>query len=77
MSGIKVRNPSGSEFSFHTREEFAYEVVRGNITAEWEIFHTKANHWLSVSAHPAFQAIANRPQSGALQSPASTPAQPN
>ncbi len=70
MSRIKVRNPSGNEFSFHTREEFSHEVVRGNITAEWEIFHTKANSWLSVSAYPAFQAIASRPPTEETQSPA-------
>ena len=69
MSRIKVRNPSGSEFSFHTREEFSHEVVCGNITAEWEIFHTKANSWLSVSAHPAFQAVATRAQTEEPQNP--------
>ena len=73
MSRIKVRNPSGSEFSFHTPEEFSHEVVRGIITAEWEIFHNKANHWLSVSEHPAFQAIAKRPRGEETHSPA----QPN
>jgi hypothetical protein len=69
VSRIKVRNPSGSEFSFHTREEFSHEVVSGTITAEWEIFHTKANSWLSVSAHPAFQAIASRSQPEETRSP--------
>ena len=76
MSRIKVRNPGGSEFSFHTREDFCHEVVRGNITAEWEIFHAMTNHWLSVRVHPAFQAIVNRPKTEERQSPAATPTQP-
>jgi len=59
MSRIKVRNPAGSEHSFQSREEFVLDIVRGKITADWEIFHTTRSRWLPVRVHPAFQAVAN------------------
>jgi hypothetical protein len=60
VSRIKVRNPAGGEYSFSTREEFDHALAGGHITAEWEIFHSTSNRWLSVSVHPAFQAVVNR-----------------
>ncbi|HEY7682489.1 MAG TPA: hypothetical protein VH879_07575 [Gemmatimonadales bacterium] len=55
MSRIKLRNPTGQEYSFYTREEFILALGHGNITTEWEIFHGKAGCWLPITVHPAFQ----------------------
>ncbi len=56
MAEIKVRNDSGSEFSFSSVEELAEAIRSGGVTAAWEVFHSAAQRWLPVTRHPAFAA---------------------
>lgn len=58
MPPIRARTATGDEFSFESREEFCLAVARGRITAEWEVFHSRAHRWLPVTVHPAFSAPA-------------------
>jgi hypothetical protein len=54
MPPIRARNPTGAEFSFLTREDFARAASSGRIAPDWEVFHARARRWLPVTVHPAF-----------------------
>lgn len=56
MPPIRARSITGAEFSFSSREEFGQAIARGRITADWEVFHSRAHRWLPVTVHPAFSA---------------------
>lgn len=56
VAEIKVRNTAGSEFSFNSVEEIAELIRSGGITMDWEIYHSAARRWLSITRHPMFAA---------------------
>jgi hypothetical protein len=68
MTRIKVRTPTGGEYSFYTLEEFVSAIERGRIKADWQVFHTTAGRWLPVTAHPAFS-HANAPRASGGEPP--------
>src|SRR5262245_24699174 len=51
----RIRSSSGEEAVFKTLEEFNAAVRSGIITAEDEIFHSRANKWLDVKSHPHYR----------------------
>lgn len=57
MSPIRVRNATGTERSFASREEFGRAVQSGQIASDWEVFHVRGDRWLPVSAHPAWPSV--------------------
>jgi hypothetical protein len=67
MPPIRARTATGDEFSFDSREEFCRAVGRGRITAEWEVFHSRAHRWLPVTVHPAFSAPPAAPSRGPVK----------
>ncbi len=56
MSRVTLRSPMGSEYSFHTEEEFASALAANQITPDWLVYHVRAEQWLPVTLHPLFQA---------------------
>jgi hypothetical protein len=51
----RIRSSSGEEAVFKTLEEFNAAVRSGIITADDEIFHSRANKWLDVRSHPHYR----------------------
>ena len=51
----RIRAASGSEAVYNSLEEFHAAVRRGEVAAEDEIFHTRANRWLDVKSHPHYR----------------------
>ncbi len=51
----RIRSASGTEAVYNSLEEFNAAVRRGAVSAEDEIFHTRANRWLDVKSHPHYR----------------------
>jgi hypothetical protein len=72
MTRIKTRNPTGGEYSFYSREEFAKAIEGGGVTPEWQVYHSASGRWLPISAHPAFGQVRKRRESGPQRPPQRT-----
>lgn len=71
----RIRSSSGEEAVFKTLEEFNAAVRSGIITAEDEIFHSRANKWLDVKSHPHYRsALGLGEENGNGTGPRHTPA---
>ena len=60
----RIRSSSGEEAVFKTLEEFNAAVRSGIITAEDEIFHSRANKWLDVGSHPHYRSALGWDENG-------------
>ena len=65
----RIRSASGTEAVYHSLGEFSAAVHRGEVRAEDEIFHTRANRWLDVKSHPHYRSALD--WSGPTSAPAS------
>jgi hypothetical protein len=63
----RIRTSSGEEQVFKTLEEFNAAVRNGSISAESEIFHSRADKWLDIKTHPHYRAALD-PAHGAPKS---------
>jgi hypothetical protein len=70
----RIRSSSGEEAVFKTLEEFNAAVRSGIITAEDEIFHSRANKWLDVKSHPHYRSALGWDDNGTGSGPRPTPA---
>ncbi|HXG43312.1 MAG TPA: hypothetical protein VNJ71_01000 [Gemmatimonadales bacterium] len=55
MSRIRVRTPAGHELTFASREELSSASLRGEVRADWKVYHERRRQWLPVTMHPAFR----------------------
>ncbi len=55
MLPIRVRTPAGQELTFASREELSQASLRGEVRADWEVYHERRRQWLPVTMHPAFR----------------------
>jgi hypothetical protein len=55
MSRIRVRTPAGDELTFASREELSSASLRGEVRADWKVYHERRRQWLPVTMHPAFR----------------------
>lgn len=59
MSPIRVRTAAGTELTFASREEFGHAVESGRVTSDSEVFHTRGDRWLPITAHPAWPTVSD------------------
>ena len=69
----RIRSASGSEAVYNSLEEFHAAVRRGEVDAEDEIFHTRANRWLDVKSHPHYRSAVGWNGSGEPSLPPAPP----
>src|SRR5215467_11873404 len=73
----RIRTAAGAELNYNSLEEFTVAVRRGEVNAEDEIFHTRANRWLDVKSHPHYRSAldghAPAPSAPAATTAPSTP----
>ncbi len=69
----RIRSASGSEAVYNSLEEFHAAVRRGEVAAEDEIFHTRANRWLDVKSHPHYRSAVGWNGSPEVSQPAAPP----
>lgn len=55
MSRIRVRTPAGDELTFASREELSSASLRGEVRADWKVYHERRRQWLPITMHPAFR----------------------
>jgi hypothetical protein len=72
MSRVKLRSPMGSEYSFHTEEEFASALAADQVTSDWLVYHERAGQWLPIALHPVFQSHTRHRASLAAEAGAAT-----
>jgi outer membrane biosynthesis protein TonB len=63
----RIRTSSGEEQVFKTLEEFNAAVRNGSISADSEIFHSRADKWLDIKTHPHYRSALD-PAHGAPKS---------
>ena len=68
----RIRSASGTESVYNSLDEFTAAVQRGEVAAEDEIFHSRANRWLDVKSHPHYRGASSwSSPPGGFPSPAS------
>ncbi|HEX5633616.1 MAG TPA: hypothetical protein VFX50_10315, partial [Gemmatimonadales bacterium] len=67
----RIRRQSGDEITLASMDELAAAVAAGRVTADAEIYHQRAERWLSIASHPHFKLASERVQATAR--PASPP----
>ncbi len=55
MAPIRVQTPAGDELVFSSPAELASASRRGEVRADWKVFHERRNRWLPITMHPAFK----------------------
>lgn len=59
---FRIRLASGTEAVYHSVAELAQGIRRGQVPGNSEIFHRTSQRWLPISAHPAWDEAAPRPE---------------
>jgi hypothetical protein len=59
---FRIRLASGEEAEYHSVAELAQAIRNGRVPGNSEIFHRKSQRWLPISAHPAWDEAAPRPE---------------
>jgi hypothetical protein len=64
----RIKLASGVEETYHSIEEFAAALHGGKVTSEAQIYHQRADRWLSVTNHPHYQIALSRAPGAAVKS---------
>lgn len=59
---FRIRLASGGEAEYDSVAELAQAIRNGRVPGNSEIFHRKSQRWLPISAHPAWDEAAPRPE---------------
>jgi hypothetical protein len=53
-----VERTPGREVLYHSHEEFASAIRRGEVTVESRIFHRTTSTWIPITLHPTYRQMA-------------------
>jgi len=59
---FRIRLTSGEETDYDSVAELAQAIRNGRVPGNSEIYHRKSQRWLPISAHPAWDEAAPRPE---------------